>query len=612
MTSRSVLPDVYWTADVEVENWDRLVCVCIRAPDGSVSTYWHTESDAAVDALLGVDGVVFWHGGSHLDLLWLLSEIRARGLKPTIRARGSVITSIRVGASVHRDTVPMLPITLREWAEGTGAPKSTPDLPCKCLRNCGGVCAIRRGLRGADRQRVLDYCAQDCRALAAGIERLRAWQELLDIDAAWTLGGSAYRTVQRLHPEHDQQPDRSRARHAWLRPAYFGGRAQGFKIASGGGRSYDISSAYPSALSSVALPWGTPQVVHGRTATRALDALRPGVYEVDVTVDESHIPVLPWRSPSGRVAYPIGRLSGRYTATELAYAADHGARIDRVWRAQVWPMRISGVLTPWISRLWEARKTDPLMGRYVKGILNSLTGTYGTRPIGSTIEIDPDPGRVRACPCPGVGLCPGRECACRGHCTQGCEGLCGGWRCLSPDLGVWERQWYSISDRSRLEWAIHLTSDVRVRLHRQLVSDRDRDGSDVVCCDTDGLISTTPRPTDPAGVLGGWRDKGTVEDIRVIHPRLWSATDPATGEVLIKASGHDRAVASDLLRDGSATVRRVRTLRSAVQAGEWYGATTEIRPAHDRRDSAGRLRIGDRIVTSGRETRAPLVSEVDA
>lgn len=603
--------------DIETQDWDTFVCGGHLDPSGAYLAYdWKAEDDF-VDHLLSIEGTLWAHSGGTFDFKWILDHALHRGLKVRAIASGSSIVKLWLGKRLAlMDSHALFKISLAKLTAAQAVKKVKLELPCRCGKECGGYCSIRRDMPAREMKQVLYYLEQDCRSLFDAIEGFRAYAAAHDLDLCATVGSSAWRNAKRYLGLGKSALDSWG--HKAARRSYYGGRTQVLRPYAESGFECDANAMYPSMIASVPLPVGEVEALSGRDAALAFERGREGVFMAKVLVPPMHIPPLPRRCGTGRIAYPTGAFVGTWTAPELRYAAELGVSVD-VSDGLIWEG--SGVVfEPWVKKIWGLRfeapggKSGPL-GTWLKFIANSLTGKLGMDPLRETIEFDPDLKSCRpknACRLGGDADC-GR--CCRGVLVDGrwtrahCSGWCGSHKPVFPELGIYSKQVWRIDDCAHPEWAAYLTSSARVLLHRQLVADGEG-GLTSVYCDTDSVFSTTRRTWRMGDQLGEFEDRGPFSSFRALAPKVYSyekgpdLTVRAKGIFLPKKPTELRA-AFEALADGK-SVGEARSgiigFKAGARRGKFFMAGSRLRRVRD-------IGYGDRFLTPDGWTRPPTAKE---
>jgi hypothetical protein len=501
--------------DIETEDWTTFVCGAIheRGPRGKRETTvydWRHEEDY-VKHLLSIEGPLYSFNGGRFDMKWLLDAMHKFGvLEPRrVMAKPSAIISIRCGKAQFLDACLTFPMKLKEFTNGE---KGNLRSLCQCGQDCGGFCAIRRDASSATLGTIKDYNALDCESLWDGIEHFQTVASGLDIDLCSTIGSSAWRTVKRRLslPNSPYIVGKGKRFALWglVRAAYYGGRDEIYKTESAHGYQYDVNSMYPAAIAKTPLPVGSMSLWTGVEAMAAWHRREPGVYYASVQVPRMQIPPLPCRV-GWRTAYPTGKFSGCWTEPELRYAESVGVTVTSIQTAITWEEeRI--LFTGWVNEMYAARMKfgkASREGKWLKLVMNSLTGKFGTNCDSQVIHIDPH--EVEPCTCG----------------SDECE--CGGMTPFGGTDWMFQSQKKILYQCSRPEWAAYLTAVSRVELHKQLLAGRDNWGqSDAVYCATDSCFSEKIRERNIGAGLGEWLDEGPYEAFEAMAPKVYHYWKP--------------------------------------------------------------------------------------
>ena len=506
------------TWDIETENWTTFVCGSIHTREGGrkeTKVYdWKHEEDY-LRHLLSIEGNLYSFNGGRFDMKWLLDAMRQYGIKTPrkVIAKPSAIISIQCGHSRFLDACLTFPMKLKEFTNGA---KTNVASLCKCLANCGGYCAIRRDASDSDRMAFQAYNAQDAEVLWDGIAHFETVAQALDIDLRPTIGGSAWQTVKRVLslPPSPYIQGKTKQFGLWerVRQAYYGGRSEIFRTESPRGFQYDVNSMYPAAIASIALPLGGVSVWHGIGAKRAFHAGKPGVYFATVDVPPMFAPPLPVRV-RWRTTYPTGSFSGCWTRLELSYAESIGVRILAFGEAITFDDE-QVLFRDWVDALFDARMTfgkKSREGKWLKLVMNSLTGKFGTKCESLTIHIDPK--RIVACSCLD---------------SEDCQ--CGGFSPFANTDWMFTSAKQVLYDCARPEWAAYLTSAARVELHKQIT----RGNDDAVYCDTDSVFAESPRSYNVGDGIGEWSNEGGYTGFEALAPKVYHYSQSGVEKVRCK------------------------------------------------------------------------------
>lgn len=586
--------------DIETEAWDLYV---LGGWLSSAGEYRSTRDPEELALWICRSKGDWWaHNGGHYDALWLLSVLHAwRTPDVKIALAGSRVTCVELGELRVRDSYALIPMGLAKGAELGGSAKVATGFKCDCGGDCGGYCRIRRGMPEADYRTLDGYLEADCRATLAMLRAVSAWCAERDVPMRGTIGGTAWADVQK---RSGIKPAAWAAGHYEVaRTGYYGGRVEVFRPRADAGWRYDRNSSYPAALVETELPVGTPRL-YGREAGRIYREGREGIYQAEVEVPALFIPPLPLRL-SDRLAYPVGKFEGAWTALHLRRAEERGAKILRVGWAIAWP-EARRELRPWCEWVWSERARHPpdtAWNRWIKWLANSLTGKLAQRPDHESAML----GIPKRTECPG-GACRGPHPKTR-CCDHRCTGRCGCWHPLGPTGRIWARTEWRRPTSGHVQWASYLTASAEVELDRQLCEA----GDGAVYCDTDSVYSTCEVTRGIGAELGEWKLEGRFESgparepdpdrpgkLRgvwmqgwtALAPKLYRYRDPSKPAAIVRGKGMSRLTAAGMraleggaphvvdtgvesfltvARRGGALFHRTRLSRSYLGDGRHFG-----------------------------------------
>ena len=502
-----------WAYDIETANWTDLVVAAAVADDGRKLVMRSAAETAAWYKSLPTSDEVIAHNGGAFDFLQLI-EACADLTWHANMAGGSIVSCRAKGHAQCRDSFRLFPLSLAKWTRQ----KSQTGLECECGRNCGGYCAIKRGMRGAKLAALTGYCMNDCEVLLRtwlqDIERLCADGLLVRTKTGirGTIGGVAWHTGAAMA---GLDPD---ARPSWEdymagRAGYYGGRTEVGQVASDIDYMYDANAVYPWALTQD-VPIGERVSYTGQAASQAYGRDELGLYRADVVLPVNSLPALPHRlvgkiegrghRHSGDMIWSTGHVNGTWSGIELRAAERHGAKILRIDRADVWVGR-APVFRPYVEMIYAARRKaidagDDRWGAVLKWFANSLSGKLAQRPVNRSIVILGDD-----------------------------ELPMGGWEQVG---GLHSRVWATAGKRetpkSGLTWvAATLTARARVKLLDRLMRHEDS----WLYCDTDSTHLSRPDEQDVhQSRLGAFKYEGKgetgVDPISGELQRAWEARAP--------------------------------------------------------------------------------------
>lgn len=537
--------DIAGVWDIECADWDRFLVGKFLSVDGDSFISW--DADTFFDALLEQSGAWYAHVGGRYDGLWFLDMACRRGLDWSATMRGSGVLTAKIGDLEIRDSFALVPMKLAKFAALGGHSKIEVGLPCECGDECGGYCALSRPLSPTEKRRVEDYLHVDCVALLDSLSALEARAIALDITLKLTVGSSAWATAKAwldLPPcGHDV------GRYTKLREGYYGGRTEVIRTQAATGHRFDIHSSYPAALTRVALPIGKGQAYLSSQATTRFNAGLEGIYTADVYVPECDIPPLPARQPD-RLLYPHGAFSGTWTAHELRYAVEAGARIDKIHSGYVWASR-DRVLAPFAERVWSYRDqyastgdpADKVFADWIKWLANSCTGKLAQKPEHSSLSFIP---------------------SIDGEAPE-----------VDYDLDVVALVYSGVFRQTtrvrvdacaHVQWSAYLTAEARIELHKQLTH-----AKTPYYCDTDSVYALEYLDRRIGPDLGQWGYEGQCNDWRALAPKVYRYRDEK-GKEHVRGkglSGLDSAGFDALERGEPWTMTKgVEGLKSAVSMGK--------------------------------------------
>lgn len=499
--------------DLETENWDRFVLGGALYTDGEY--FESRDPETFAREILTRGGVLWtWNGGRY-DTLWLLEIARAMGIRADLALSGQRVTRAKFETGLEvRDACALMPfLSLARAAEIVDGEKGEPGLPCRCGRACGGYCAIRVNMSAARYRLVGEYLRQDCALTLAIIERVRELAAEWGLDLRGTVGGTAWATlVKEVGAPIAEWPDVSLYKLAKL--ADFGGRCEVFQPRAQRGHRYDMRSAYPGALLRTPVPVGDPLRLDRRRAGLAYRRGTAGIYTAVVDVPEMEIPPLPWRSPAGRVCFPVGRFAGVWTWLELQAAEELGATIREIRHGLAWT-ETEAVAAPLVERIFALRKQvgeKSALGVWLKTIPNSLTGKFSQAPEGERVMLWPDDAKIRACP--GTGAC-----------ERKCSKRCKAWTPLDRKGSLWSAPMWRIPECGHVHWGATLRAATRIELGAELRAGVGGDGRDALYCDTDSCYAIGKRTRRVGPNLGEWGYEGPMIAWRAAAPKVYRYGD---------------------------------------------------------------------------------------
>lgn len=315
-----------------------------------------------------------------------------------------------------------------------------------------------------------EYNRVDCEQLYQVLERFHHYVEnVLGGEVGITAPSTAIKLYRRKYLKHSIP--RGERSHDFVRSGYFGGRVEVFRTHGEGLYYFDINSSYPRAMCEP-MPAGDPIFWEGKPPSRFQEE-KIGFVEAEVEVlERTHIPVLPIKTETGKLIFPVGRLRGVWDWAELSEAMKHGARVVR-WMKSVWYDQ-ADLFSNFVLDLYKYRDTsrpdyDEGLAAIVKILLNASYGKFGMKTLRKKIYLWNDPDL----PSNAVPAYPDPECT------------------------VWYAEEESDAPYVMPQISAHVTSLARIRLHRAMMTAVDLGG--FVCySDTDSVITNVQLPTGSA------------------------------------------------------------------------------------------------------------------
>lgn len=527
--------------DIETESWDKFVCGGYY--DGADYTELWSETEFGEFISTKHGDLWAWNGG-HYDAIWLANYLDAGSIQFDCGFAGGRIVKLVTNDRklAIRDAAALIPMAQKKAAQMAGE-ELTKDvgLDCLCGSECGGYCRIRREMPHADRNTLSHYLRRDCETGYRILKALFGHAERENYVLGSTIGGSAWATAKLRIPGMGKAKWERTRDYRFARDGYFGGRVFVGRMDAEWGYQYDINSAYPAALSTVALPHGQYAMVESDDVLAVYDRRRPGIYQATVNVPmDMHIPPLPVRMPHDRVVYPVGEVKGTWALNELEYALSLGCELKSLKRAIVWS-EASVIFDEYMSELFEVRARfgkKHAFGVWQKWFANSLTGKFAMRPERMEMHVHPKPQDIRVC----NPFDP--EIAALGCEIGKCSGACRSWMPIGRG-DIWLESKFHLADCSHVQWAAYLTASNRIKWHQGAML---TGATDVYYGDTDS-IKCANRNLDAAGgiELGQWLYEGSISpwydmlDYQWVKHPGWECIAPKTyllhGDGQLEAKG---------------------------------------------------------------------------
>lgn len=170
------------------------------------------------------------------------------------------------------------------------------------------------------------------------------------------------------------------------RDAYYGGRCEVFKRGEQRTFSYDVNSMYISVMRDELIPDPSTGVYCDNGFNGCIDKYLYkylGVWHVKVkTPDNIYIPVLPVRL-DGKLKFPKGTFSGKWTSVELIYALEKGYKILEVYNFIYYKFS-AYYFSDYAKFIWDRRieykaVKNKGMDLMIKRLGNALYGKFAQR-----------------------------------------------------------------------------------------------------------------------------------------------------------------------------------------------------------------------------------------
>lgn len=264
--------------------------------------------------------------------------------------------------------------------------------------------------------------------------------------------------------------------------AYYGGRVEIFyKGAVENIKVSDINSSYPNVMRN--FPYPDTETIEPST----LDTHEHGIgkFKVHVPAD-IFIPVLPVKSKSKRLFFPVGVFSGWWTYPEIRYALSKGAVIIKEYAGEgtnqgCFPF--VKFIDDFYSKRMEAKaRGNAFEVLFYKLFMNNLYGKWCQHKGGSTVSREPLSASV----------------ALRQKTTL--DRKMGNFYCYTS-------QKEEPPKTANFMWGVYVTAYARMELHKGMQKVHDMGGT-LIYCDTDSIMFTGCANPLPLGKeLGQWDEE---------------------------------------------------------------------------------------------------------
>ena len=318
---------------------------------------------------------IWWsHNGGSYDLLYLLPSAReairdGRTVVDPVMRQTDMI-GMRVRSSKHRtdlrDSYALLPVGLADLSA-----QLAPHLP---KLDIGLVDDVTFDPTNPEHMR---YAHRDVQSLLAVLVRFRAilaerWDETLP---SWSAASTALRAWTRTLADGERYRRIDRTADPIARAGYYGGIVELRSIDwHRDALTLDINSMYPTTMREAGVPAGWSWTVE------RFDRRRPGFYRCILDVPaNTPFTFLPYRDPTGQLAWPTGRFPTVLTSAEIVAAREHGIGV-RVSGGVVWE-RLAHPFDRYVGRVEALRVEGGALAVVGKLLGNGLYGKFGAKPL---------------------------------------------------------------------------------------------------------------------------------------------------------------------------------------------------------------------------------------
>ena len=246
------------------------------------------------------------------------------------------------------------------------------------------------------RSYAIKYCVNDCimlyQILLVFNSRIREFGLSLASNV-YSIPGLAFRAFKQnyLPPALVPNLTMKKSYDTFIRGAYYGGRTEVFRSFTGGNKGYyyDVKGMYAQAMKKP-LPCGKPEWRTKFDRGWLIEDMPKGYYKVSVEAPPMDIPVLPYRSPEGKLLFPCGRWEGTYYSDELLLAKDKGYLLTPI-EALIFK-ECQPFLREYVEYFTKMKDMGGAYRAIGKLFINSLYGRFGFRGTGQITIMIPSGG----------------------------------------------------------------------------------------------------------------------------------------------------------------------------------------------------------------------------
>lgn len=346
---------------------------------------------------------------------------------------------------------------------------------------------------------VIRYNEYDCRGLYEVLEKFQTWFNGIGVDMKTTVASQALATWRRMMPFNMTTLDEYSE--SFIRKGYFGGRVEIFKMKCFDKfYYYDFTSLYPYVMKKYDMPVGKPM------ETSEFQEDKIGFYEVEVSVPDMYIPVLPFIM-DGKLIFPTGNFRGIFSSEEIKFARSLGCEF-KIKYGYVFDG--AKIFDEYIDRFFELKNTSQGSTKMIsKLLLNSLYGKFAQKRDRENIVRIVDPSEVS------------------------------GTKPYMEEFGLYKKFSFSKANYIIPSISAWITSCARVELAKMLY---EAGQQNIYYADTDSICSTKKLPTGKN--LGDLKLEMTGLEAIFLLPKTYAIrTDSG---LIIKAKGFEREFTAKL------------------------------------------------------------------
>jgi len=222
----------------------------------------------------------------------------------------------------------------------------------------------------------INYCLRDCEIV---------YNALLNIfelcgNIRITLAGLSLQLFRSKYQKFDIEHKEKFSKYFFN--SYFGGRTECFKIGYVNAVSYDINSAYPSAMKFLKFP--NPKYfkqINKPNKQKFLSLLKnfEGVAFLRFKVKDNYFGILPYKI-NYKVLFPIGEFSGWYNFNELRYCIEKKLIDIQYINKVIYSFPMESPFIEFVNDIFNKKNNSTGLQKYIfKIILNALYGKFSQK-----------------------------------------------------------------------------------------------------------------------------------------------------------------------------------------------------------------------------------------